>query len=81
MQNQVVSIVSIEPRLLTVRQAAAYLGATVWFVRTLAWSRNIPHLILGKRMVFDKADLDRYVDSLKVCGTKTVDVNLRRKRR
>jgi len=59
---------SIEPRMLTVKHAAAYLGATVWFVRSLAWSRKVPHSVFGKRIVFDRADLDRYVDSQKVCA-------------
>jgi excisionase family DNA binding protein len=65
--NQVpASVVSIpEPRLLNVRATAAYLGATVWFVRSLAWSRAIPFVVFGKRILFDKQDLDRYIDSQK----------------
>ncbi len=65
------SVVSIpvvsnpEPRLLNVRSAAAYLGATVWFVRSLVWSRSIPYLVLGKRILFDKKDLDEYIDRQK----------------
>jgi excisionase family DNA binding protein len=58
----------LEPRMLTVKHAAAYLGATVWFLRMLAWSRKVPHSVFGKRIVFDRADLDRYVDSQKVCA-------------
>jgi excisionase family DNA binding protein len=59
---------SNDARMLPLRAAATYLGATVWFMRTLVWRREIPHLVFGKRIVFDRADLDRYVDSQKVCA-------------
>ena len=45
--------------------ASAYLSCTIWFLRTLVWKNEIPHTKLGKRIVFDKVDLDRYVDQLK----------------
>ncbi len=53
------------PRLLNVRDAAAYLSVTVWFIRTLGWDGTVPVLKLGNRWLFDKADLDAYVDRLK----------------
>ncbi len=52
-------------RLLTVKEAATYLGAHVWFVRTLAWNRAVPHLRFGRRILFDRADLDAYVEKMK----------------
>ncbi len=55
----------VEPRLLRIKEAAAYLGATVWFLRSLAWSRTVPYVVFGKRILFDRADLDRYVESQK----------------
>ena len=55
----------VEPRLLRIKEAAAYLGATVWFIRSLAWSRAVPHVVFGKRILFDRADLDRYLESQK----------------
>ena len=63
-----VPVPAIQPRLLHVRAAAEYIGATVWFVRTLAWEKKIPHVLFGHRLLFDKADLDRYVDSQKVAA-------------
>jgi excisionase family DNA binding protein len=56
---------SIVPRLLTVQQAAAYLSTSVHAVRQLQWGREIPSLKIGKRLLFDKKDLDRYVDLAK----------------
>ncbi len=53
------------PRLLRVKEAAAYLSTTPWFIRSLVWAKSIPHVRLGKRILFDRADLDRYVDQQK----------------
>ena len=57
--------VSVEPRLLGVKAAASYMSVTVWFVRSLYWSRAVPALKLGKRILFDKSDLDQYIESQK----------------
>lgn len=51
----------ISPRLLGVKDSAAYLGATVWFVRSIIWNRQIPFLRLGKRLVIDRVDLDAFI--------------------
>jgi excisionase family DNA binding protein len=54
---------SVVPRLLRLKQAAEYLGCTLWYIRTLIWSRRIPFLTLGKRHLIDRADLDKFVDA------------------
>ena len=54
------------PRLLRIAEAARYLSATPWFIRSLIWSHSIPFLQLGKRHLIDVRDLDAYVDSQKV---------------
>jgi excisionase family DNA binding protein len=56
---------SIEPRLLSIKDAALYLGATIWAVRSLAWNRAVPYLKIGNRILFDKKDLDTYIDDQK----------------
>jgi excisionase family DNA binding protein len=55
----------VQPRLLGVKQAAAYLGATVWYIRSIIWDKKIPSLRLGKRDLLDIADLDAFVASQK----------------
>jgi len=55
----------IAPCLLNIPDAAMYMGCTVWFVRTLIWSRRIQYLKLGKRFLLDHSDLDRLIDSQK----------------
>ncbi len=54
-----------KPRLLTVKQAAVYLNATIWFVRTLAWSGRIPYVRFGRRILFDIKDLDEFIEQEK----------------
>lgn len=51
--------------MLTVKEAATYLGATIWFVRELVWGRKVRSLKFGKRIVFDRADLDAFVEQQK----------------
>jgi excisionase family DNA binding protein len=63
------SAVAVEPRLqakfINIRDAAAYLAATVWFMRELVWSRRIPFAKRGNKYVFDIADLDAFAVSQK----------------
>jgi excisionase family DNA binding protein len=60
----------LSPRLLRIADAAEYLSASVWFVRSLIWEDKIPFLHLGQRFVIDKADLDRFVDAAKQGATR-----------
>jgi len=60
-------------RMLPVPAAAEYLGTTQWFIRTQCWEykkggEGLPFLILGKRIVIDRADLDRYIDKQKAAA-------------
>ena len=64
MKKPVVSA-GVSPRLLGVKATAAYLNATIWAVRSLAWHRAVPFLKIGKRVLFDKADLDAYIENHK----------------
>jgi excisionase family DNA binding protein len=60
--KKVIAPIAVEPRLLAVKVAAQYLGTTIWQMRTLVWSKKIRHVRFGKRILFDRADLDRYVE-------------------
>ncbi len=53
-------------RYLKIKDAAAYIGATVWCVRQLIWDRKIPFVRLGNRYVIDRLDLDNFMQSQKV---------------
>jgi len=65
-KKKVVVVPTVEPRLLDIKAAAEYLSCKIWFLRTLVWEKQIAHLRLGHRLVFDKKDLDRFVENQKV---------------
>jgi excisionase family DNA binding protein len=52
-----------QSRGLRVPEAAAYIGGTICFVRSLIKDREIPALLLGKRHVLLKEDLDNFLDA------------------
>jgi len=56
---------ALAPRLLNVAEAASYLGVTIFFMRTLHWEKQVRGLKLGHRLLFDKADLDLFVERAK----------------
>ena len=51
-----------QPRLLTVDEAAAYLGRTPKALRHMIASSAIPAVREGSRVHLDRADLDRWVE-------------------
>jgi len=53
-------------RLLSVKEAAEYLGGiSVWTVRSLGWSGEICQVRIGRRVLYDRQDLDRFIESRK----------------
>jgi excisionase family DNA binding protein len=53
----------VSPRLFRIPQAAAYLGATNWFVEELCRNQQIAFLTLGKCRVIDVRELDRWIET------------------
>jgi hypothetical protein len=56
------SAASLVPRLLSVKQAAAYTGATIWHVRELFWAKDISGFIAGRRLLLDRTSHDQWID-------------------
>lgn len=52
-------------RLFTVKEAALYLGRSVWAMRDLIWNGKIKVVRDGKRIFVDRLDLDAYVEKYK----------------
>lgn len=52
----------ITPRMLTLKQAAAYTNASIWAIRDLIYADTIPHIAIGRRYLIDRGDLDRWLD-------------------
>ena len=80
--DQIVSPEALGPRLLNMRQAAAYLGCSFWTARDYILQGLIPVVDLPplrarpgdrqrktlRRVVVDRADLDAFIQSLKRQG-------------
>jgi excisionase family DNA binding protein len=52
----------ISPRLLTVKQAAIYLGRTEYALRCLIYRRELPVVRKGRRIHLDRYELDRLIE-------------------
>jgi excisionase family DNA binding protein len=65
MPHQKISAVQLTPRGLRVTEAAAYLGATVFFVRDAVWKNELPAMKLGRRLIIAREDLDKFLDEQK----------------
>ena len=61
----------ISRRLLTVREAAQYIGRTESAVRELVWNGKLPHIRTDRRVMFDIRDLDRWIDIKRVDSNPT----------
>lgn len=55
----------LQPRLIGIRAASAYLSCTIWAVRNLVWSRQVASLKIGNKILFDRKDLDAFIESQK----------------
>jgi excisionase family DNA binding protein len=54
----------VTPRLLPLKQAAQYLGLTVWAIRERIWAGALPVVRFdgGRKMYLDVRDLDSFID-------------------
>lgn len=55
----------VERRMLNYERAAAYLGISVRAVKQLAADDQIVKTPIGHRVLFDKADLDAFIERVK----------------
>ncbi len=55
----------LKKRLLTIKEAADYLGRSVWSIRELVWAGSLPIVRVGKRIHLDIHDLDRWIEQHK----------------
>lgn len=56
---------SLRKRLLTVKEAGEYLGRSESAVRELQWAGRLPFVQEGKRIFFDRLDLDLWIEEHK----------------
>ena len=53
---------NINPRLLTIPQAAAYCACAVWAIRQAIWAKELSALQIGRRLLIDRDTLDSFID-------------------
>lgn len=53
----------IMPRLVTIKQAAAYCSCSVWAIRQVIWSKELRACKIGNRFLIDRGDLDKFIDA------------------
>ena len=63
--NRLRDSVVLSPRLLTLNQAATYLGLTTDALKAKVHMGRIPTVDLDKKLRFDRLDLDRIIDDSK----------------
>jgi excisionase family DNA binding protein len=54
-----------ERLLLSIPEAAAVLGCTVWSLRELLWAKKIKFVQIGRRFLISPKDLQDYIDKNK----------------
>lgn len=57
-----------EKRLLTINEASTESGLLVSFLRKLIFERSIPFIKIGKRVYFDRNDLNAWIDAHRVAA-------------
>jgi excisionase family DNA binding protein len=66
-KKPVVPVVAINgPRLLSLKDAAVYLGAHLWAVRQMVRGRELPYVQIGRKHLIDRLDLDQYIEEIKI---------------
>lgn len=56
---------SVERRMLKYADAAVYLGISLRSMKQLAADGKVPKVLIGHRVLFDREDLDAFIDRLK----------------
>ena len=62
----------VEKSLLTVKEASKYLGITENALYCMVYRRQIPFVKIGKRLRFDKIDLDKWIENQKIPDSETI---------
>ena len=53
----------ITPRLVTIKQAAAYCSCSVWAIWQVIWSKELRACKIGNHFLIDRGDLDKFIDA------------------
>ena len=56
----------LNKRLYSIKEAAIYLGRSVWAVREMLWAGKIPYIKDGRRILLDIADMDAWIQKNRI---------------
>jgi excisionase family DNA binding protein len=56
---------TLNKRLYNLKEAAVYLGRSVWAVREMLWAGKMPYVKDGKRILVDIQDMNAWIDRSK----------------
>lgn len=54
-----------QKRLYSIKEASLYLGVSPWAVRELIWKGSIGQIKIGRRVLIDVQDIDRFIETSK----------------
>ena len=54
-------------RLLSLKELVQDFGATMWFWRTQIWDGKLPYVQLGRKILVDSQDVEKFINTEKQC--------------
>ena len=57
---------NLDKRLYSIKEAALYLGRSVWAVREMLWAGKMPYIKDGRRVLLDINDMDAWIEANKI---------------
>ena len=58
--------IPLQKRLFSVEEAAEYLSLSPWTIREMGTHGRLPVVRLGRRVLFDREDLDQWIELSKI---------------
>ena len=60
------STVIFNKRLYSIKELVREIGVTEWFWRSQIWDGNLPFIQIGKKMLIDSKDIERFIQKNKI---------------
>ncbi len=54
-------------RLLSLKELVKEFGVTMWFWRTQIWDGKLPYMQLGRKILVDSQDVEKFINTEKQC--------------
>jgi len=64
----------MKKRLINKKELAEYLSLSVFTIDTWVSQNRIPYVKMGRRVLFDLDDVDKWIEQLKVLSKEALDI-------